>query len=262
MTHAPAGTPCNCGQRGWMTGVEHRPIQWTRPEYMTRDAGKMRAYVVVDHIMQGYRRTIDAWATNGESKIIVHFGVDRAGGISQYQDIYTEGVHTSSVNAPAALRVQQHGSVAGRGVNPYSIAIEHEGFSVPPGYGYDYVYSATRPWPEAMVLATTAIKRWLFAQPDTNLGRPSVDSIIGHYEADLRNRINDPCAATDRSVWPRARMIAALATATAPVAPTLDRAAVLGLVGDISRDSAAAWAALARIEANAAILRHHLEVQS
>jgi hypothetical protein len=258
MTHAAAGTKCNCNQRGWMPGIEHRPIQWTRPDYMIRDAGKMRPHVVVDHIMQGYLTTIDAWAANGQSKIITHFGISRTGRVCQYQDIYTEGVHTTSVSSPTAARVIQYGSVAGRGVNPYSIAIEHEGFSVDPGYGHDYIYTTARPWPEAMVLASIAVKRWIFAAPDTNLGAPSVDSIIGHYEADARSRINDPCPQTDRSLWPRARMIAALAPP--PAAPALDRATVLGLVDAITRDSVTARDAVARIEANAANLRRHMEV--
>ena len=254
VTHAPAGGACNCGARGWMPGVEHRPIQWQRPDFMLRDAGKMRPHVIVDHIMQGYLTTIDAWATNGASKIIVHFGISRSGRTVQYQDIYTEGIHTSSVSSPTAARVLQFGSIAGRGVNPYSVAIEHEGFSVDPGYGHDYIYTRDRPWPEAMVTASVGVKRWIFAQPDTDLGAPSVDSIIGHYEADARSRINDPAPHANRSIWPRARMIAALA----PAAP--NRAAMLGLVDAITRDAATARAAIERIESNAARLRRHMEV--
>lgn len=210
MTHAPRGTACNCNLRGWKPGIEHLPIKWARPAYMLRDEGKMKAFVIVDHIMQGYLTTIDAWSVNGESKIITHFGTSRTGRQVQYQDIYTEGIHTSAINGPTAKLVQQYGSIAGRGVNPYSISIEHEGFSVPPGYGYDYIYSTVRPWPEAMVEASIDIKRWIFAQSDTNLAAPSVDTIIGHYEADARNRINDPSPSTNRTIWPRERMIAAL----------------------------------------------------
>ena len=227
-THAPAGQPCNCGLRGWMPGIEHLPIRWQRPAHIVRDAGLMQPYVVVDHIAQGYIRTIDGWATNGASKIITHFAAERGGRKVQYQDIYTEGIHTSSVSSPTARLVQQYGSVAGRGVNPYSIGIEHEGFSVDPGYGYDYIYSAQRPWPDAMVNASIEIKRWIFAQADTNLGVPSRDTIIGHYEADAKNRINDPSPANNRAVWPVERMIAELTPkpspppVTYPSSPALD----------------------------------------
>ena len=237
MSHAATG-PCNCGARGWMPGIEHRPIRWPRPAVIVREQGLMRPYVVVDHIMQGYLTTIDAWAVNGESKIITHFGIARNGRTVQYQDIYTEGVHTSAVNGPTARLVQQYGSVGGRGVNPYSISIEHEGFSVDPGYGHDYLYSQARPWPEPMVQASIAVKRWLHAQPDTNLGPPSPETIIGHYEADARNRINDPSPQHDRSIWPRARMIAALADLPAPP-PAVDVSAIRGHLDTIDRESAA-----------------------
>jgi hypothetical protein len=222
-----------------MPGVEHRPIQWQRPDFMLRDAGKMRPHVIVDHIMQGYLTTIDAWATNGASKIIVHFGISRSGRVAQYQDVYTEGIHTSSVSSPTAARVLQFGSIAGRGANPYSVAIEHEGFSVDPGYGHDYIYTRERPWPEAMVLASVAVKRWIFAQPDTDLGAPSVDSIIGHYESDARSRINDPAPATDRGIWPRDRMIRRLSAPAVPPPKSLtaeQREHLRGILEQMKRD--------------------------
>jgi len=234
MPHQPIGKVCNCNERGWMPGIEHVPIRWARPDYMLRDAGLMEPYVIVDHIAQGYIRTIDAWASNGQSKIITHFGAERGGRKVQYQDIYTEGIHTSGVSGATAALVVKYGSVAGRGVNPYSVGIEHEGFSVDPGYGFDYLYSRARPWPEPMVLASIEIKRWIFAQPDTNLGAPSRDTIIGHYEADARSRINDPAPAADRSIWPRDRMVAAL-TPAPPPAGSLWTAADTADINEIER---------------------------
>ena len=259
MTHAPLAEACNCGLRGWMPGIHHHPIRWARPLYMQRDAGKMEPYVIVDHIMQGYLRTIDAWAVNGESKIITHFGISRSGRIVQYQDIHTEGIHTSAVNGPTSKIVQQYGSVAGRGANAYSVAIEHEGFSVDPGYGFDYLYSPQRPWPEAMVRASVSVKRWLFAQAETQLGPPSVDTIIGHYEADARNRINDPSPASDRSIWPRERMIRELTTSTPPPPPAFDRAGSLGYLDAIQRDNTAALKAIETNSSRIADLRRKLE---
>jgi hypothetical protein len=260
MSHAPAPQLCNCGLRGWLPGVEHRPIRWQRPSYIVRDEGLMKPFVIVDHIMQGYLTTIDAWAVNAGSKIITHFGINRAGRIVQYQDIYTEGIHTSAVNGPTSKIVQQYGSVAHRGANPYSVSIEHEGFSVDPGYGYDYIYSRSRPWPEPMVQASVRVKAWIFAQPDTNLGPPSTDTIIGHYEADARNRINDPSPQNDRGIWPRDRMIVLL-TPQEPAVPPFDRVKALGLVDAISRDTAAAKTAIDRIEVNSAEIRRMLEVK-
>jgi hypothetical protein len=203
--HAPKGRICNCNLRGWMPGIEHIPIEWTLPSWIRNDRGKMRPYLMVDHIAQGFISTIDDWAVRGGSKIITHFGVSRSGRRVQYMDIYTEGIHTSSVNSPSSKIVQRLGSVAHRGANSYSIATEHEGFSIHPGsYQPDYIYSSRgRGWPMAMVEASLSIKEWCFAQPDTNLGEPSVDTIIGHYEADLRNREHDPAWAEDRQVWPR-----------------------------------------------------------
>src|SRR5690606_37806848 len=86
-------------------------------------------------------------------------------------------------------------------------------YTVPPGL----IYSAANPWPEAMVEASVRVHRWLFEAIPT-LGEPSRDSIIGHYETGDPNRVNDPAAASDRSVWPRDRIIAALARRT-PLTP-------------------------------------------
>lgn len=222
MTHAPTGQKCYCNERGWMPGIYHIPIQWRRPFYIVRDEGLMRPYVVVDHIMQGFQVTMDRWAIDRELPVIVQFSTSRVGRKVQYQSIYTEGVHVSAINSPTSGRVRTLGAIPHRGANPYSIGIENEGFSVDPGYSYDYIYSRANPWPEAMVEANIEIKRWIFEQADTNLGVPSRESIIGHYEVDARNRPDDPAAAADRSTWPVDRMIAALAPQQeeAPVAYT------------------------------------------
>lgn len=229
-THAPKGQVCNCRLRGWMPGVEHIPIRWPRPAHIMREEGLMEPWVVVDHIAQGWIRTIDGWAGNGARKIITHFGIERGGRIVQYQDIHTEGIHVSQVYNPSAARVQQFGAVAGRGANAYSIGIEHEGFSVNPGYGYDYLYSAGRPWPEAMVDASIKVKRWIFAQEDTHLGEPSRDSIIGHYEIDAKDRPHDPAPAHARAVWPVARMIRELAPPVLPDTYTVKSGDTLGAI--------------------------------
>lgn len=219
-----------------MPGVEHVPIQWALPSHITGTRGQMRAHVVVDHIMQGYLSTMVGWTRTGESRVIAHFGIGMAGRIVQFSDIYTEGIHVSSVNSPSSKRVQQFGSIAGRGVNPYSIGIEHEGASIDPRPAYSVppgmLYSRANPWPSPMVEASIRVKRWIFAQPNTYLGPPSRDSIIGHYEADLRNRENDPADARARDVWPVQRMIAALAP---PEEDDMDGWYVVPRGGSVSR---------------------------
>jgi LysM repeat protein len=97
-------------------------------------------------------------------------------------------------------------------VNTYSIGIEHEGCSIDPRPAYsvppELIYSEQNPWPEAMVQASLAIKRWCFANVPTLEGA-SRDSIVGHYEVDATNRANDPATPADRSrgVWPVERFI-------------------------------------------------------
>jgi LysM repeat protein len=171
----------------------------------------MRPVLIVDHIMQGYLRTMVDWTRTGGSKVIVHFGVGRDGRTVQFQDVLTPGIHASSLNRPVARRALERSSVAG-GVNTYSIGIEHEGCSIDPRPAYsvpaELIYSGQNPWPEAMVQASLAIKRWCFAHVPT-LESASRDSIVGHYEVDATNRANDPATPADRArgVWPVERFI-------------------------------------------------------
>lgn len=249
MTHAPAGQPCHCGERGWMPGVEHIPIRWQRPSWLLGLEGKMQPVVIVDHIMQGYLQTMVDWASNGGSKVIAHFGISRGGRIVQFQDVFTPGIHASALNLPTAVRVLARAS-ARHGANGFSVGLEHEGCSVRPPYNVppDLIYSATNPWPAAMVQASLRVKRWLFNTCPT-LGQPSRDSIIGHSEIDAKNRPDDPQARTDRGVWPRDRFIRDLAPAPAQLTPeqqeavaylqsadgqrlpAAEQARILGLVG-------------------------------
>lgn len=215
MSHQPEGTPCTCNLPGWMPGVEHLPILWGLPVSIANHQGEMEPAVVVDHIMQGYLSTMVEWRRTGDSKVIVHFGIDRTGRIVQFHRADTRGIHASAFDAKSphvAKQVKQRNTSP----NNYSVGIEHEGCSVDPRYGgvpmrADMVYGAGNPWPEAMVQASIRVHRWLFATLPT-LGAPSTESIIGHYETGDPNRINDPAAASNRSVWPRDRIIAAITT--------------------------------------------------
>lgn len=224
--HQPAGTPCTCGLPGWMPSVEHIPITWGLPVSIAAHEGEMEPAVVVNHIMQGYLSTMVDWARTGGSKVIVHFGIARDGRIVQFHRADTRGIHASAFDHTSphvARRVKQRRTSP----NNYSVGIEHEGCSVDPMYGgkpmpAGMVYGPDNPWPEAMVEASIRVHRWLFATLPT-LGAPSRDSIIGHYETGDPNRVNDPAAASDRSVWPRDRIIAALAARPALTAAQRER---------------------------------------
>jgi LysM repeat protein len=204
-----------------MNGVEHIPPKWHIPPMMQLP---MTPLVITDHIMVGWLTTMVNWMSNGESKIIAHFGISSKGRIVQFHPINRVGRHVSAligVTSKIALREGQHPGTTG--ANGYSIGIEHEGLSLPypgdPASLRPITWSKTNPWPDAMVEASIAVKRWCFANAPS-LGTPSRDTIIGHYETDSSNRPDDPAAKSDRSVWPVDKMLAALGNVTpAPEEP-------------------------------------------
>lgn len=208
MKHAAAGYICNCGNDGWMDGVEHIPPKWTIPPMSQRE---MRPLAITDHIMQGYLTTMVNWMSNGESKVIVHFGIDRRGRIVQFHPVNRVGRHVSGIYSPLSKIVQREGQHSGTtGANGYTIGIEHEGCAVDPRPAYtvpaDLIYSKTNPWPEPMVASSIRVKQWCFDNVPS-LGLPSRDTVIGHYEIDARNRPDDPAPSTDRTIWPVERML-------------------------------------------------------
>lgn len=181
----------------------------------------MEAVVIIDHVMQGWLTTMVNYALDiGSEKrrVTPHFNIGRlaqADGearVVQIESIFTPGIHATVVSNPTAARVRVR-SAEPYGASLYSIGIEHEGFSAPiPGLT-DIAHTAkaslwtpSNPWPEAMVKASIAVKRWCFEQVPTLYG-PTRNAIIGHYETGDRNRVNDPVAASDRSVWPVERML-------------------------------------------------------
>lgn len=185
----------------WCPFAKHIPIAWNVPEWTQQS---MEPAVVVNHIMQGYQRTIDGWAS-GQSRwmryIITHFSVSRDGRIVQYWPIDRPGIHSSSVRYPTA-RIPKERSDWAHGANLYSVSIEHEGFSVAPSYGYDYVYTENDPWPAPMVEASIRVHEWICQQTGID---PSTDTVIGHGEIDAVTRANDP-----GRMWPRDRILEAL----------------------------------------------------
>jgi len=190
-------------QRGWVPGIEHVPTQAFG--YADVAPGSMRALAVMSHIMQGYQRTMLAWANERPyaTPKSAHFTIGRGGRVVQHVGIFDPAWAAGYVNRPTWPLYR-----AGTNPNKYLIHIEHEGFSVPPGYGFDYVYTSARPWPASMVEASIEVHRWVFDQLDLE---PAPPTITGHFEVDAVNRANDPGL-----LWPRKTVIEALSASAAP----------------------------------------------
>lgn len=184
-------------EQGWMPGVERVPT--VAFGYADMPPASMRAVAVMSHIMQGYQRTNLAWARERPyaTPKSAHFTIGRDGRIVQHVGITDPSWTAGYVNRPTWPRYRP-----GTNPNRYLVHIEHEGFSVPPGYGYDYVYDDRRPWPEAMVEASARVQLWVLAELGLEASRATV---IGHFETDSVNCANDPGPA-----WPRGAILAAL----------------------------------------------------
>jgi len=173
--------------------VTHQPTA-----YM---GGVMVPRGIVNHIAQGYKRTIDEDMKKASPGYSCHFAIDRAGNITQYVPIDRVAWHASrrDVGNPPTWK-HYNGSDPGQ----QTVGIEHEGFSIDPiQYGYDYLYSQSRPWPKAMVDATIRVQKWVCETANIT---PSVDTIIGHNLLNPSTRAHDPGAA-----WPRIAIIAGCA---------------------------------------------------
>jgi len=169
----------------WMPGIER--VETAAQGYSAISG--IKPIAIVDHVMQGYQPTMVQWAK--ERPPIhpgAHFTIDRKGWIIQHVSIDKAAWHAGAVNQPTWKLMRYDG---GRAINPnwYTVGIEHEGFSVPPGYGYDYVYSNSKPWPNVMIDASIEVHKWVCAQTGI---KPGVDTIIGHNEIDGVNRKYDP----------------------------------------------------------------------
>ncbi len=189
---------------GWMPGVEHLPNP--AHGYASLPDGSMRPIAIVNHIMQGFKRTIDREVRAGIAELSEHFSIDRDGNITQYVDIFSGAYHAGRLDPGAPPTWPRYRP--NTNPNLYTVGIEHEGFAVQPlSYKADYVYTEQRPWPEPMVLATIRVQRWIF---DT-LGaagmpqEPSHLTVIGHNEIAPISRFSDP-----GPLWPRDRIITAL----------------------------------------------------
>lgn len=199
-------------QDGWMPGVEvHRTAAYGDPSIPPTS---MWPKQVVSHVMQGYQSTMIEWAKQRPPivRASAHFTIGRDGRICQHVSIWDPAWH-----------------VAWNGWNLHSIGIEHEGFSVPPGYGYDYVYSDERPWPEAMILATIKVHQWVFEAIRTYDPTvvPGLDTIVTHAMTGQPDRINDPGEVFMRQVRPR--VLAAFGVVPSPTTLELVESALFTL---------------------------------
>ncbi|MCH2526830.1 MAG: N-acetylmuramoyl-L-alanine amidase [Dehalococcoidia bacterium] len=167
------------GSKGWMPDIDH--IGTTMYGYTDVPPETMKPIAVINHIMQGYARTMIDWATNNSVQKSAHFIIDREGNITQTVSIYSPAWHAGRTAK------ESWKSFPGGNPNKYTVGIEHEGFSVDPGYGYDYIYDGS--WPEAMMDASAKVHKWI-------LGELSLDAndqtVIGHFETDAVSRANDP----------------------------------------------------------------------
>ena len=195
----------------WMPEVDHVPT--AAFGYTNVPVGSMRPVAVVSHIMQGYQSTMVQWAKERppSAQKSAHFTIGRSGKIVQHVGIFDPAWHAGIIREPSWALIRP-----GSNPNLYTVGIEHEGFSVDPGYAYDYLYSDAKPWPQEMVEASIRVHRWILAETGI---LPSIDSVIGHRNIDGVTRANDPGMA-----WPQARIIAALKP---PVRLTTDQQSLL-----------------------------------
>ncbi|MSQ41987.1 MAG: N-acetylmuramoyl-L-alanine amidase [Dehalococcoidia bacterium] len=203
-----------------MPGVERVPT--AAQGYDDLPPGSMRALAVMSHIMHGYQGTILRWARERGPSITpagARFMIGRSGRLVQHVGVYDAAWHAGHVAAPTWALYRP-----GTNPNRCTVGIEHEGFSVPPPYPYDYLYDQQRPWPQPMVEASIAVHRWLMGELALE---PAPDTVIGHCMTDSVTRADDPGAA-----WPRERVIQSLGgTPARPEPLTLGHArwAELGL---------------------------------
>jgi N-acetyl-anhydromuramyl-L-alanine amidase AmpD len=150
----------------------------------------MEPIAVINHIMQGYARTMIEWATTNSTQKSAHFIIDRDGNITQTVSIYSPAWHAGRI-----AKVTWDSMPTGNNPNKYTVGIEHEGFSVDPGYGYDYIYEDG--WPDAMMEASVQVHAWILGE----LGLEANDqTVIGHNETDGVSRANDPGPAWSKDI--------------------------------------------------------------
>ncbi len=177
----------------WMPGAAKIPTAayWAGmdPAFPT-----YRGYMI--HIMQGYQTTMDRWARERpmRTKKSAHSSVARSGRKVQYVALGDRSWSAGRACAEGWVLVDpaQASSVPinqRRSMNHTLWNVECEGFSKPPGYGYDYVYGPAHPWPEPLLAGIVEFGVFFFTQ--TGLA-PDPLRIIGHRDTDGCTRADDP----------------------------------------------------------------------
>lgn len=193
--------------------------------YPGRTRGQNKPLFFVDHIMAGWKSTMDRPGWQDSAGISAHFGIGKDGSISQYVNIfdasYANGLtgthgesrfgiekydranrHLAAVeNTPGARwvfrrlnNVPYWNLVDAAGgislLNACSITIEHEGLK------------PEEAWTDAMVEADIVVKFWCLQELQRQ-GFPAIvldnDAIVGHHQIDPVNRPNCPGAGRPRA---------------------------------------------------------------
>jgi N-acetyl-anhydromuramyl-L-alanine amidase AmpD len=207
--------------------------------YPTGQHGQNKPWFFVDHIMAGFKRTMDNLQWLDGSGISSHFAIGFDGSISQYVNIFDasyangitgtigegrhgierfdranrhlaacEGLDGASWNflrlggAPYwNLCAPIEGGAVASILNCRSITTEHEGTD------------PSKPWTPEMLDADIRVKRWCLEELARAGHGMTVDSdlLVGHFQIDPVNRANCPGPS-----WPKDAILAALQTGPKP----------------------------------------------
>lgn len=179
-------------ETGWMDGAARIPT--TAWGYSNFPEDGMYPQAIVCHVAQGYFSGLTNIARANEPGKSWHFSVGRNGEIAQHVSIWNPAYHAGIVADPQPAA----GALLARfGQNPntWSVGIEQEGFSVDPGHGYDHLYGAGHPWPEAQVEAMIRITKWVWSMCQWLQQLPADEipgRILTHSTIDQRTRRQDP----------------------------------------------------------------------
>ena len=188
---------------GWLDGVGRfdSPLFGGYPD-LAEDA--MYPQAIVLHVAQGTFQGLLNMARSLDGRASWHVSAGRLGERAQHVSIWDAAWHAGIVSNPlpeARRLMNQYGP----NPNRWSIGIEMEGFSVDPGYSYDYVYSVNQPWPaqliSGVILTIEQVRercQWLKELS----GEAFAERIITHSHIDQTSRRNDPGALFMDQVMP------------------------------------------------------------
>lgn len=191
--------------KGWCPFArQHRTSGGEGPfGYPADTRGQNKPMILVDHIMDGYKSTLDSDAWRHQNGVSVHAGVGRDGSLDQYVNIFdaaygngtTGRVSTYDRTNPILASFEQMGQwkyFASEGeyglingftnvINTHSISTEHEGFP-------------QDVWTPEMVATSMRWHKWCMDElAGAGVGiQYTPDVLIGHFQIDGVNRVNCP----------------------------------------------------------------------